>query len=100
MEVIVRTSFDCNGTCVYCSSADSPKLAMRFDRTKLRILFERCLEWLSRSPPRTVRFLWFGGEPMMMGRDFYVSVVDEQRAVFGPEISRVKNIMQSNLSLL
>ena len=90
----------CNGTCVYCAANGSSAKTKVFPEAELGRLFQIFLDWLVQDDRRKLRFTWHGGEPLLCGRDFYRRVVEEQRRVFGPELRRVKNAMQSNLSLI
>jgi len=56
--------------------------------------------FLLNRPDQEVSFTWHGGEPMLMGVPFFRKVNARQRAIFGDLLPRVKNQLQSNLTLL
>jgi uncharacterized protein len=67
----------------------------------VRCLFERVLENKQENPGlRSVRFIWHGGEPLLMGADFYYEVVRMQKECFEGTDLQIENVMQSNLLLL
>jgi len=51
------------------------------------------------NPDEILAFHWHGGEPMLMGADFFEQIIKFQRSVLGTKI-RWFNSMQSNLTLL
>jgi len=99
MLVVVKPTNACNGTCRYCS-ADSGKTSSPMRAEQLPELFGAFAGWLRTARDGGLNFLWHGGEPMLMGPRFYRQVLEAQREAFGPEVGRVTNSMQTNLSLL
>jgi uncharacterized protein len=100
MEVIIKPTEACNGTCVYCAADGRPDRHKILRGDQLGHLFEVFADWLRRDPRRQLRFIWHGGEPMLCGPEYYLDMLAQQRLAFGEELPRVKNAMQSNLSLV
>ncbi len=100
MEVIIKPTEACNGTCVYCSADGTLEKRDRIRPEQLGEIFERFKRWLTADDRRNLRFVWHGGEPMLCGPAYFDTVVHEQQRVFGDDLWRVKNTMQSNLSLV
>lgn len=100
MEVIIKPTGSCNGTCVYCSAAGGQEQGRTFPRERLGAFFEAFQTWLEHNPRQGLRFIWHGGEPLLCGRAFFEAVVREEHRVFGAECHRVRNTVQSNLTLL
>jgi uncharacterized protein len=100
MEVILKTTTRCNGTCAYCSAASPGKEPGTLEVDRLPRLFRAFEHWLAEEGRRTVRFTWHGGEPMTCGVDYFRQVVATEREIFGDDVGRVQNQMQSNLTLL
>lgn len=99
MVVVMKPTLACNAACRYCASGEGEDHA-RFPESALPELFRPFGEWLQAHPGERVCWIWHGGEPLLMGRAFYEAVVDAQRAVLGPDAPRIRNVVQSNLSLL
>ncbi len=100
MQVIIKPTRACNGTCVYCAATAALHDDMPLREERFGPLFEAFAPWLREDPNRKLSFIWHGGEPLMMGIDFYRKAMQEQERVFGDEVPRVGNIFQSNLTLL
>ncbi len=100
MEVIIKTTTACNGTCVYCSADASETKKGRFPVDKLELFFERFAAWQAEDECRIANFVWHGGEPLLAGPEFFREVRRQQRSVFGEEQWRYSNSIQSNLSLI
>jgi uncharacterized protein len=100
MEVIIKPTLSCNGTCVYCSADGALDKHSTLPKERLGPLFAILARWLRARADRNLRFTWHGGEPTLCGPEYFAAVVREQRQVFGEDLWRVKNIMQSNLSLV
>lgn len=100
MEIIIKPTEACNGTCVYCSADGTLGKRKILPRESLGPLFDTFAEWMRGAPQRGLRFLWHGGEPMICGPEYYREVIQQQHRAFGDDLRRVKNAMQSNLSLV
>lgn len=85
--VIIKPTKVCNADCVYCCAP--PDGAPKWSFDDFRFFFDRLAPHLA---PRAV-LLWHGGEPMLMGPDFYRKALAHARAA-KPEI---RFSMQSNL---
>lgn len=99
MQVILKPTTACNGSCRYCAAA-SPGGGQGMDAERLGPLFEAFAPWLAASPREHLTFIWHGGEPMLPGLAYYQHAEREQARVFGADRARVVNVMQSNLGLL
>jgi uncharacterized protein len=100
VEVIVKTTGRCNGTCVYCASSCPTSAERGLQAEQLERFFAFFAPWFRTDGGRHLRFTWHGGEPLLLGKPFYREVLRVQQAVFGPDRRRVRNTMQSNLTLL
>jgi uncharacterized protein len=100
MEVIVKTTGRCNGTCVYCASScpSTGEGGLRADQ--LDRFFGFFAPWFGMNGGRHLRFTWHGGEPLLLGKAFYREVLRAEERVFGANRPRVRNSLQSNLTLL
>jgi uncharacterized protein len=100
MEVIVKPTGACNGTCVYCSASRCREEAGALAARDLAGLFAPFRSWLQENPRQGLRFIWHGGEPLLRGREFYRTVAAQENRIFGTLRPRVRNMLQSNLSLV
>ena len=100
MEVIIKPTDACNATCTYCSASAVTKGGKFMAKEQLGTIFEAFVPWLAEDPRRYVNFVWHGGEPLLAGPDFYRAVLAEQRRAFGKDLPRIRNSMQSNLTLV
>jgi uncharacterized protein len=100
MIVIIKPTTACNGTCLYCSTESGLHGKPYMPKENLRSLFAALRNWLRKDESRCLDMIWHGGEPLMCGLDFYKAVITEQNRVFKGDMGRVRNHLQSNLSLL
>jgi uncharacterized protein len=100
VEVIVKATGRCNATCVYCASSCPSSGGGKIEVGQLERFFAFFAPHLATDGARTLRFTWHGGEPLLLGKAFYREVRRAQASVFGADASRVRNSMQSNLTLL
>jgi uncharacterized protein len=91
----------CNLACEYCFYLDKKTLYGEKHRFRMPdAVLERFIEqYLAASPDPEVNFAWQGGEPTLMGLDFFERVVELQRKHCPPE-RRVTNALQTNGLLL
>jgi uncharacterized protein len=100
MNYIIKTIQGCNLSCIYCyeQSHNRVNLAMRFDDAT-RFIQKVADYYLRNNPEEILAFHWHGGEPMLMGAEFFEQIIDFQTRVLGAGL-RWYNTMQSNLTLL
>jgi uncharacterized protein len=98
--LIKPASADCNLRCGYCFYLDRRDL---YPETSQHRMSDEMLEALIRGYMATNQaqyvFAWQGGEPGLMGLDFYRRVVELQER-YGRESAGVANAMQTNAMLL
>jgi len=94
--LIKPASADCNLNCTYCFYLDHADL---YPETKIHRMSDKVLErvissYLSTNQP-VYGFGWQGGEPTLMGLDFFQKVVDLQKK-YGKPGAVVSNGLQTN----
>lgn len=98
--LIKPASADCNLRCEYCFYLDRSGL---YPETAVHRMSEEVLERLVRSylatPQPVYAFVWQGGEPLLMGSDFFERVTDLQMA-YSRRGSDVSNAVQTNATLM
>jgi uncharacterized protein len=104
VQFVVKTSKLCNLRCRYCYEMKElgNKEAMRLEqlRQMYRHIRDYYVEADRRDGQRTeVRFIWHGGEPLLLEPAFYWSTFSDQEAIFGDALGRI-NVVQTNLTVL
>lgn len=87
--VILKPTKLCNADCSYCCAP--PDGAGMWDLNRFRRYFDRLAPALSPSPV----VLWHGGEPMLLGPEFYERALEYARS----KVPGVRFSMQTNLLL-
>ena len=101
MLFVVKPTAACNGACVYCSAYKEDALRRpRMSFETLELLFRRVGEYVRATSLRRVRFLWHGGEPMLMGPRFYEHVLRLSDHLRNESGVAVHHEMQSNITLV
>ncbi len=94
LTAIVKTTHDCNLGCLYCyTDPNAEKGRMDSETTRNMILK---IAKQNRGEGHTT-FIWHGGEPLLMGIDFYREAIDVQGSIDGHIFS---NDIQTNGTLL
>ena len=98
--LIKPTSADCNLSCEYCFYLDRSAL---YPETKRHRMSDRVLERMIASYMATAQpayyFGWQGGEPTLMGVEFFRRVTEYQQK-YGRQGAVVSNGLQTNASLI
>lgn len=90
----------CNLDCSYCYYLDKTRLYPGADEFRMseETLEEYVRQYLQQPAP-VVTFTWQGGEPTLMGKEFFERAVELQQQ-YKPEGTRVENTLQTNGTLL
>ncbi|MDF4635223.1 MULTISPECIES: dynobactin maturation radical SAM/SPASM protein DynA [Vibrio harveyi group] len=89
----MKPTHACNLACTYCYNEDERNKKMTLDT--LRAVVDRTCEFVAENvKDRKVDFIWHGGEPMLMGVDFYREVMSYQ-SLHSHKI-HISNVMQTN----
>jgi uncharacterized protein len=94
LGLIIKSTRRCNLRCWYCHDWRSRGEAMPFE--VLAALMAKALR-----PPehRRVDLMWHGGEPLLLGRAFYLKALYLQQE-FAQEGQMIRNSLQTNGTLL
>lgn len=92
--IIIKTTYACDLDCLYCYEGNEPY--------KKRISLETVENTIRKvvnhnSSDKPITFIWHGGEPLIMGIDFYKRVIEMQKSL---SPNRFNNSIQTNASLL
>ena len=89
--VIIKPTKFCNAGCTYCSAPPDVNGAEKWDLDRFKLYFDKIRDRLT--PAATL--IWHGGEPMLMGPEFYQQAYAYARSVH----PHVVFAMQTNLLL-
>jgi serine-type anaerobic sulfatase-maturating enzyme len=92
LTLIVKTSSTCNMACKYCDADIYSNESMSFETLA-------CMVNSALDTGRNVEFIWHGGEPLLLGKDFYQKVVWLQQKCL-QNGQHVLNCIQTNGTLL
>lgn len=95
VTVIVKTTYDCNMRCSYCYEGDKPPNT-RIELQTVKNLIYKIVDYQSSDKP--IKIIWHGGEPLLMGINFFKEVVRLQQT-FSPKY-KFENGIQTNGVLL
>ncbi len=98
--IIKPTSAVCNLNCTYCYYLPKKKL---FPHAKSFVIDDQLLELLIKQyiqgqTSQTIDFTWQGGEPALLGLDFFKKVIVMQKKYAGSKV--ITNDLQTNGTLL
>ncbi len=94
LAFIIKPTYNCNMMCKYCS-VYGYDVGSSMNLETVDVLFERAIEFCGNE--RAIYFIWHGGEPLLMGAEFYRYIghkTEENKSI------RIMNGIQSNALLL
>jgi len=95
ITVIVMTSSMCNIDCGYCYMKASRKSISQIDPAEVPVLVRNCSIGFDE-----VEFCWHGGEPLLVGEEFYRRAIQTQQEISASCGTEFRNVMQTNGLLL
>ena len=101
LQMVIITSKFCNLRCRYCY--EFPDLGNRqaISPEQLQHMYRSINDHYSQlDRPTAIEFVWFGGEPLLLGPQFYWRTFDEQTRIFDAPKVTVTNVVQTNLTAL
>lgn len=99
-NIVVVPSTLCNLRCSYCY--ELPLLAdkARVAHDDLAAMFEHLAAFFAQSGVTTARFVWHGGEPLLLPPDYFWKAFELQQRAFAGMSLEVQNATQTNLTVL
>jgi len=90
----------CNLGCTYCYYLDKMALHKNGqpERMSDRILERYIRQYIEAQPGTQATFVWHGGEPLMLGRDYFEKILTFQRPYL--RTHRIENQIQTNGTLI
>lgn len=104
VQFVVKVSKFCNLRCKYCYEFEELGRREAMSREQLLRMYQHIHDYYvekdRREDQRTeVRFIWHGGEPLILEPAFYWQTFQDQRELFGDRLG-LANIVQTNLTVL
>jgi uncharacterized protein len=96
--VILKPTNGCNARCRYCSAAH-PGEARRMTPETLGQIFKLFGDWALDHGRRDLKFIWHGGEPLLMPESFWEEVFQGQDRLQRRGV-RIVNGIQTNATLI
>ena len=97
--LIKPTSADCNLRCEYCFYIDHLKNLRKAPRMSDDVLESMIASFMSTNQDNNYAFGWQGGEPTLLGLEFFEKAVKLQKR-YGPPGASVSNGLQTNGTLI
>src|SRR5690349_7681403 len=98
---VLKTSKLGNLRCRYCYEFPELSNPYAVNRLELKAMYQNIAEHYSRClMPVDIEFAWHGGEPLLLGADFYWATFDDQTKVFCDEHVSIANLVQTNLAVI
>ncbi|MCE5274334.1 MAG: SPASM domain-containing protein [Deltaproteobacteria bacterium] len=101
MKTIIFKATDlCNSNCIYCHAIrKDPHAIKTMPLDILEQFFARANAFLMEQPEETLKIIWHGGEPLMLGPDYFSRALEFKEDLCRDTGSRISFDMQSNLTL-
>ena len=98
--LIKPTSADCNMNCMYCFYLEKSSLYPQYKVHRMKdATLEKMISSYMEAPQDCYTFGWQGGEPTLMGLEFFKKVVELQKR-YGKAGSIISNGLQTNATLI
>lgn len=101
VTTILKATRNCNLACKYCYAGKiDPSQNISLETVK--VFFEKIKEWelmISDGEKTSTSIIWHGGEPLLLGQDFYKNAFEIQKELSSDNFT-FRNSMQSNGTLL
>ncbi|MBM4275126.1 MAG: radical SAM protein [Deltaproteobacteria bacterium] len=98
--VIFKPTEACNARCIYCDVVQKkPRAPVTMPLETLELFFSRINEFLREKPGEEMEVIWHGGEPLLLGPDYFYQAFHFQEKHCAQTGSRIRHSIQSNLTL-
>lgn len=97
--LIFKETEACNSNCIYCDVI-ARKRPNTISYELLEKVFININEYLEAYPDQIFSIVWHGGEPCIVGCDFYRKVLEFEQRHCSHTMKRIEHDIQSNLTLI
>ncbi|MEW5908157.1 MAG: radical SAM protein [Patescibacteria group bacterium] len=95
ISIVLMATWDCVLFCAYCYVRATRRNRSSIHQNQLETLMKNCSEGYD-----SLEFCWHGGEPLLLGKDFYRKVVKIQERISEQTGVKFENVIQTNGVLL
>jgi len=96
--LILKATEKCNSNCYYCDVVTKQHTGTSMTLEVLETCFKRINAFLQADPHEKVDILWHGGEPLLVGPEFYESAAEFQQEHCAGTKDRISHSVQTNLT--
>ena len=95
ITVIIKLTYGCNLQCAYCYEGGKSTC----DAIEWKTVENTIKKTLNHAKPNSlIKFIWHGGEPLLLGLEFFLKICDVQNKYI--KNVRIQNYLQTNGLLL
>ncbi len=98
--IIIKATQMCNSNCAYCDAIHNKDCSDFMSSAVLEKLLFRVNEYLEHFVDQEMQLIWHGGEPLLLGVDFFQNIYEAQARICSNTKERIEHAIQSNLTLL
>jgi uncharacterized protein len=98
--IIFKATEKCNGHCAYCDVVRRKKGCASLSLDLLELVFIRINEFLSAHEDEKIQLVWHGGEPLLLGAQYFEEAARFQEKHCRSTFSRIEHALQTNLTAL
>ena len=98
--LILKVTEQCDSNCVYCDVVRKADNGRTMTLDTLSVLFARVNEFLSVRPEEVIEILWHGGEPLLVGPEYYYQAFGLLDRHCRDTRDRISHSIQTNLLCL
>ena len=102
IAIIVKLTNSCNFSCTYCGVSGFPirKKGLTIETMSIEQIIQLFNVVCNSKKVSSVDFIWHGGEPLLMGPNFFKKVIKNQNKIFKDVNIKVENSIQTNGALI
>ncbi len=97
--IIFKPTESCNSNCVYCDVV-ARKQPKTMSLELLELIFRKINDYLVEKPDEKITLIWHGGEPLLLGVDYFNKAIEFQAKYCETTACRLEHALQSNLTLM
>lgn len=97
--LILKATERCNSNCAYCDVVRKTTTGTSMPVEVLETVFIRINEFLREHADEDVEILWHGGEPLILGAEYFEKAIELEERHCTETRSRIRHAMQTNLTL-
>jgi len=98
--IIFKPSEKCNSNCVYCDVIVNKDMQIKMPFPILEDVFIKINEFLISKPHEKMQLVWHGGEPCLLGVEYFEKAIEIQDKHCPTTKNRIEHAVQSNLTII